>query len=168
MIKVFETTKISTNPDEIKASQIYTGVIVQGETIRAEDETLEEWSNFRNTNCIVDELIECNIDDKIIVSYGGDDLATTELSIDSIVLTTDYETLTEKRADEIKIGDNLVDANFYDNYNKRDSDIELYAVFIQNVEHVTGKFKGYEIHLSESDSQWYGIYADNLFCKNLI
>jgi hypothetical protein len=169
MIKVFEGTKVSINPDDMIASDIYTGVIIQGETVKADDETLEEWSKFRNKNCVIDELVECNITDKIIVTYGGDvDRVTSEFSPDSIILTTDYVDITEKRADEIKIGDNLVDANFYDIFHKKDFDLELTAVFIENVEHIKGEFKGYEIYLSESDSKWYGIYTDNLFTKNLI
>lgn len=169
MIKVFDKTSVSVNPDEVVASDIYTGVILQGEIVKTDDETVEEWAKFRNKNCLVDELVECSIVDKIIVTYGGDhDRVTSEFSPDSIILTTDYLNIIEKRADEINIGDNVVDANFYDVFHKRDFDLELNAVFIENVEYIKGEFSGYEIHISESDGRWYGIYTDNLFTKNLI
>lgn len=163
MIKVYKDSKISINPDFIKAEDVYTGVILQGETLRDDSETDDDYIDFRNRSVIVDEMIETTISNKIIIHHSGDDDITSSFDPNCTVLVSDYSKIEEKLAKDIQVGDMLVDANYYQKFLENDED--SIAVFVQGVDFIEGEFDGYELTLDTTNYNWYGIYVDDMFVK---
>jgi len=164
MVKVYGESRLSINPDEIKALDAYTGVVLQAEpAINADTE--QDYGYFRNKSVVIDEILPTKITDKVVVHYGGDEDLTCSLPPESKVLVTNFKKLIIKEAKDLKIGDNLVDATYYDIYHKKDVDLQLYPIFVQQVEYIEGEFDGYDIYL-DTLYEWRGIYVDNVFVSN--
>lgn len=169
MAKIFKTSNVSVNPDNILAEEIYTGVIVQGECNKDSEETDENHLNFRNRDAAVSELIETKITGKITIHHSGESDLTASFDPESILLVTDFKTITEKKAKDIVIGDNLVDSNFYQNFLEKNEEVistHSSAVFVQGVDYdTTTEFDGYNIVLDSSIYSWHGIFVDDMFVK---
>lgn len=163
MIKLYKDSKISINPDFIKAEDAYTGVIVQAEVVRDETESEEDYIEFRNKAASVDELIETTITNKVIVHHSGDEDVIASFNPNSTVLVSDYATIKEKLAKDLEVGDMLVDSNYYQKFLEKDED--SIAVFVQQVELIEGEFEGYELTLNDSSYTYHGIYIDDMFVK---
>ena len=114
MANIYKQSNVSVNPDSILGEEIYTGVILQGECNKSSDETEENHLNFRNKNATIDEIIPTKIKGKIIIYHSGEENLTSSFDPESTLLVTDYKVLTEKKAKDIAIGDNLVDGNYLD------------------------------------------------------
>ena len=164
MINIYENSQISIFPDTLEGCDLYMGVILQAEPLKLENESDEDYLLFRNTSALIDEVSNVTLTDKIIITYAGDDEEKSALPIDATVLVTDYKTITEKKAIDIAIGDNLVDGNYYQQSLDNTNENLATPVFVQQVEHVKGEFNGVSITLDD-DIQWYGIYVDNIFVK---
>jgi hypothetical protein len=164
MINTYIDSEISVYPDTMQASELYMGVILQAEPIKQSGEADEDYFSFRNTNALIDEINETTISGKIIITYGGEAETKSVLPPNATVLVTDYKSITEKLVSDISIGDNLVDGNYYQNSCNPDNTDLLVPVFVQQVEFVDGEFEARSIIL-ESDTDWYGIYVDNIFIK---
>ena len=164
MTSIYKQSNVSVNPDSILGEEIYTGVIVQGECVKSFDETDENHLNFRNKNATIDELIPTKITGKITIHHSGEEELLSVFSPESTLLVTDYKTITEKKAKDIAIGDNLVDGNFYQKFLEKDEDAR--AVFVQQVDYdETTEFDGYSVKLDDSVYSWYGIFVDDMFVK---
>lgn len=164
MTSIYKQSNVSVNPDSILGDEIYTGVIVQGECVKSFDETDENHLNFRNKNATIDELIPTKIKGKITIHHSGEEELLSVFNPESTLLVTDYKTITEKKAKDIAIGDNLVDGNFYQKFLEKDEDAR--AVFVQQVDYdETTEFDGYSVKLDDSVYSWYGIFVDDMFVK---
>lgn len=164
MATLFKQSNVSVNPDSLLAEEIYTGVIIQGECIKDFEETEENHLNFRNKNATVDELVDTTIKGKITIHHSGEEELTSSFDPEATLLVTDYKTLTEKKAKDITIGDNLVDGNFYQKFLEKDEDAR--AVFVQQVEYDEHtEFDGYSVKLDDTVYSWYGIFVDDMFVK---
>lgn len=164
MANIYKQSNVSVNPDSILGEEIYTGVILQGECNKSSDETEENHLNFRNKNATIDEIIPTKIKGKIIIYHSGEENLTSSFDPESTLLVTDYKVLTEKKAKDIAIGDNLVDGNFYQKFLEKDEDAR--AVFVQQVEYDEHtEFDGLSVKLDSTIYSWYGIFVDDMFVK---
>ena len=163
MTKVYTNSKLSINPDNIIASDIYTGVILQGECIKSKNDTDEDHLEFRNKSADVYDIVETKINGKVVIHHSGESDITASFNPESILLVTDYSTITEKKAIDIEIGDNLVDGNYYQKFLEKDED--AVPVFVQNIEFIEGEFDGFDIILDDTRYDWYGIFVDDMFVK---
>ena len=161
--KVYVDSKLSVNPDNIIASELYTGVILQGECVKSENETDEDHLDFRNKSVHLYDIIDAKINGKVVLHHSGEEDLTSSFDPESTLLVSNFDTIQEKKAIDIKIGDSVVDSNYYQKFLEKDDD--SFPVFIQNVEYIEGEFDALELVLDSSGYEWYGIFVDDMFVK---